>query len=155
MKKTVRLTNFCGRLCVALCLIAVVVQPVFAFNDPPMRVARLNYVQGDVSFQPGGESDWGWAAVNRPMTTGDSLWTGDSSRAELHVGSTAIRVGPQTSVAFLTTRSFIAWPGLCATPDVCRAKSCMRHGRWRGEYGGCFAAGASSTWAPATACSPN
>jgi hypothetical protein len=64
-------------------------------------VARLNYVEGRVSFQPGGESDWGWATLNRPMTAGDSLWTGDRSKAEMHIGSTAIRVGGQTSVSFL------------------------------------------------------
>jgi hypothetical protein len=101
MKTAVGIANFCGRICLALCLFVVVVQPAFAVDDPPLRVARLNYVEGDVSFQPGGETDWGWATLNRPMTTGDSLWTGDSSRAEMHIGSTAIRVGGQTSVSFL------------------------------------------------------
>ena len=27
-------------------------------QDPPSRVARLNYAQGSVTFQPGGEGDW-------------------------------------------------------------------------------------------------
>jgi len=27
-------------------------------QDPPSRVARMNYTQGSVSFQPGGEGDW-------------------------------------------------------------------------------------------------
>src|ERR1700687_89474 len=105
MKRTTRFTSFCARLCMVLCLtvgLVVVVAPrAFAFNDPPSRVARLSYVQGDVSFQPGGEYDWGWATLNRPVTTGDSLWTGDNSRAELHVGSAALRVDSQTSVSFL------------------------------------------------------
>ena len=57
-------------------------------NDPPARVARLNYMQGSVSFQPGGEGDWIDAVPNRPLTTGDNLWTDRGSRAELHVGST-------------------------------------------------------------------
>ena len=101
MKTAVGFANFCGRVCLMLCLFVVVARPAFAFDDPPIRVARLNYVQGRVSFQPGGETDWGWATLNRPMTTGDSLWTGNSSRAEMHIGSTAIRVGGQTSVSFL------------------------------------------------------
>ncbi len=101
MKTPVGFTNFCGRVCLVLGLLIVVVRPAFAFDDPPIRVARLSYVEGRVSFQPGGESDWGWATRNRPMTTGDSLWTGNSSRAEMHIGSTAIRVGGQTSVSFL------------------------------------------------------
>src|SRR5712692_2435175 len=101
MKTAVGFTNFCGRVILVLCLFIVAVRPAFAFDDPPMRVARLNYMEGDVSFQPGGETEWGWATLNRPMTTGDSLWTGDRSRAEMHIGSTAIRVGEQSSVSFL------------------------------------------------------
>ncbi len=64
-------------------------------------VARLSYVAGQVFFQPRGATDWGWATVNRPMTAGDSLWTGSSSRAEMYLGSTAIRMSGQTSVSFL------------------------------------------------------
>ena len=101
MTTPVGFASFCGRVCLLLCLFAVVVRPAFSSDDPPMRVARLNYVEGRVSFQPGGESDWGWATLNRPMTAGDSLWTGNISRAEMHIGSTAIRVGGQTSVSFL------------------------------------------------------
>ncbi|MCX6545191.1 MAG: hypothetical protein NTV05_12385, partial [Acidobacteria bacterium] len=109
MKSTVGFTHSCGRACLLLCLFAVAVRPAFAVavrpafaaDDPPTRVARLNYVERDVSFQPGGEIDWGWASLNRPMTTGDSLWTGDRSRAEMHIGSTAIRVDGQTLISFL------------------------------------------------------
>src|SRR5882724_6502387 len=101
MKIKIGFANFCGRVFLALCLLVVVARPAFAYDDPPIRVARLNYVEGRVSFQPGGEMDWGWATVNRPMTAGDSLWTGNSARAEMHIGSTAIRVGGQTSVSFL------------------------------------------------------
>src|SRR6202045_2099358 len=101
MKTPVSFANFCGRVSLVLCLFVVVVQPASAFDDPPVRVARLSYVAGQVSFQPGGETDWGWATVNRPMTAGDSLWTGNSSRAEMHIGSTAIRMSGQTSVSFL------------------------------------------------------
>src|SRR6201987_4977853 len=70
-------------------------------NDPPARVARMNYVQGAVSFQPGGEGDWLSAVPNRPLTTGDNLWTDQNSRSELHIGSTALRKGPETSLTFL------------------------------------------------------
>src|SRR5438270_9953709 len=70
-------------------------------DDPPGRVARMNLVQGAVSFQPGGEGDWVSAVPNRPLTTGDNLWADKDSRAELHVGSAAIRMGAETSVTFL------------------------------------------------------
>jgi hypothetical protein len=70
-------------------------------QDPPGRVARLNYFEGSVSFQPGGENDWVTAVVNRPMVTGDNLWADENSRAEAHIGSTAIRLGPKTGITFL------------------------------------------------------
>jgi TonB family protein len=101
MNTTANFSNFCVRVGLVLCLCVVVARPALAYDDPPMRVARLNHVEGEVSFQPAGETEWGWATLNRPMTAGDSLWTGDRSRAEMHIGSTGIRVGGQTSVSFL------------------------------------------------------
>ena len=70
-------------------------------RDPPIRVARMNYTEGSVSFQPGGEGDWLIAGHNRPITSGDNLWTDRDSRAELHVGSTVLRLAPETSMSFL------------------------------------------------------
>jgi hypothetical protein len=70
-------------------------------DDPPSRVARLSYTSGEVSFSPGGTDDWVAAVVNRPMTTGDKLWTDQGARAELHVGSAAIRLSGQTGFSFL------------------------------------------------------
>jgi hypothetical protein len=75
--------------------------PAMADDDPPGRVARLNYMQGSVSFQPGGESDWVQANPNRPLTTGDNLWADRNARGELHIGSTAIRLSSQTGITFL------------------------------------------------------
>src|ERR1700693_5309934 len=70
-------------------------------QDPPSRVARLNYMDGSVSFQPGGENDWVEAALNRPLVTGDNLWADENSRAEVHVGSTALRLGSKTGITLL------------------------------------------------------
>jgi hypothetical protein len=72
--------------------------------DPPGRVARMNYVQGSVSFQPGGGGDWVSAVPNRPLTSGDNLWTDRGSRAEFHVGSTAMRLSSESSLTFLDLR---------------------------------------------------
>ena len=33
-------------------------------GDPPSRVARISYTDGPVSFQPGGQGDWGTAQRN-------------------------------------------------------------------------------------------
>jgi hypothetical protein len=72
-----------------------------AAAEPPSRVARLAYIGGTVSFSPAGEPDWVQAVVNRPLTTGDRLWTDSGSRAELQIGGAAIRLGPATSVTLL------------------------------------------------------
>jgi hypothetical protein len=69
--------------------------------DPPSRVARLNYMDGSVSFQPGGENDWVTAVLNRPLVTGDNLWADEDSRAEVHIGSTALRLGAKTGITLL------------------------------------------------------
>jgi hypothetical protein len=70
-------------------------------DDPPGRVARLSFIKGQVSFNPAGTDDWVGAVVNRPMTTGDKLWTDQDGRAELHVGSAAVRLGATTGFSFL------------------------------------------------------
>src|SRR6476660_7967897 len=44
-------------------------------GDPPSRAARISYVEGSVSLQPGGDGDWGAAAKNRPTTVGDKIWS--------------------------------------------------------------------------------
>jgi hypothetical protein len=70
-------------------------------NDPPTRVARVSYLDGSVSLQPGGAGDWGAAARNRPMTVGDKLWTDKDSRAELQTGVVSIHLGSMTALSFL------------------------------------------------------
>jgi FecR protein len=74
------------------------VNPAFADEDPPSRVARLKYISGQVSIQPGGVNDWVAANVNRPLTTSDNVWTDKDSRAELHLGSAAMRMNAETSL---------------------------------------------------------
>lgn len=71
-------------------------------QDPPGRVGRLNYSQGSISFRPAGEDDWVTAVPNRPIASGDDLWADENSRAEVHIGSTAVRLGPKTGITFLT-----------------------------------------------------
>jgi hypothetical protein len=71
-------------------------------QDPPDRVGRLNYSQGAVSFRPAGEDDWVTAVPNRPLVTGDDLWADENSRAEVHIGSAALRLGEKTGITFLT-----------------------------------------------------
>ena len=70
-------------------------------DDPPSRAARLSYTGGAVSFEPAGTDDWVTVVANRPITTGDKLWTDRGGRAELRFGSTAVRLGSETGFSFL------------------------------------------------------
>jgi len=70
-------------------------------GDPPTRVARISFLDGSVSFQPGGVGDWGAAAKNRPVTVGDKIWSDKDSRVELQAGQAAIHVGEMTALSFL------------------------------------------------------
>jgi hypothetical protein len=67
-------------------------------GDPPGRAARLSVAEGKVSFQPSGETDWSEASVNRPVSTGDRLYTDAGARAELEVGPFAVRIAQGTDL---------------------------------------------------------
>jgi hypothetical protein len=89
------------RLCVvAFCLLTLAgVSALWA--DPPTRVGRLNYISGTVSYHPESVEDWATATLNYPLTIGDNLWTDKDGQAEVHVGSTAVRLASNTDISFL------------------------------------------------------
>ncbi len=70
-------------------------------QDPPGKVARMDIVEGSVTVQPAGTQAWLNANPNRPLTTGDGIWVGDSSRGEMHIGGTAVRFRNDTGISFL------------------------------------------------------
>src|SRR5215467_4300816 len=96
------------RLMLPLFLLALSAAAFGDADDPPARVARLNYMSGSVSFRPGTVEDWAEATLNYPMTTGDHLWSDENSSAEMHIGSTAVRLSVQTAVEFLNLDDRVA-----------------------------------------------
>jgi hypothetical protein len=63
-----------------------------ADDDPPDRVARISFLSGSASFQPAGDDQWAEASLNRPLGTGDKVYTEKDSRVELEIGSADIRL---------------------------------------------------------------
>ncbi len=61
-------------------------------NDPPTRVARLSAIDGTVSLQAPGSDSWTQPTQNYTLSTGDRLYAGPASHAELDFGSGAIRL---------------------------------------------------------------
>lgn len=106
LEKTLKRRWVLTTLLVALALLPAALplahaQDQYDQYDPPSRVARLGYMQGAVSFQPAGESEWVEAVANRPITTGDRLWADRDGRAEVELGSASIHLAPNTGFSFL------------------------------------------------------
>jgi len=66
--------------------------------DPPGRVARLQYMTGQVSVQPQGTEDWVEGSANRPLTNADNIWADKDSRAELNLGTGLVRISSESSL---------------------------------------------------------
>ena len=90
------------RLSAVICAAALcwTLPAVAQSTDPPGRVGRVSAVNGAVSLLPMGATDWNAASLNYPLTTGDALWADSDARAEFHLGSSAVQVGPLTSLTF-------------------------------------------------------
>jgi hypothetical protein len=86
---------------VLVLLVNLCLAPAWAQSDPPGRVARLDYIEGAVTFSPVGDNEWIDAQVNRPLVHGDRLWTDKGSRAEIQAGSSAVRMSGQTQLEVL------------------------------------------------------
>ena len=71
-------------------------------TDPPGQVARLSYLNGPASLRPAALDDWTPAEKNRPVTTGDQLWTDDHARVELRTSGAAIWIDERTNVDALS-----------------------------------------------------
>jgi hypothetical protein len=88
-----------------VCLLAVFVtfvpRAVAQDEDPPSRVARLAFVEGSVSFEPAGTQDWVGAGLNRPLTTGDTIWSDQDGRVELQLDNSFLRLSNNTGFSFL------------------------------------------------------
>ena len=78
------------------CIVAVA-----GSSDPPGRVAQVNLVEGKGSMQVSGTTDWSSELLYRPLATGDRVWIDSGARAEMHVGSTVLRLGSRTELQVL------------------------------------------------------
>src|SRR5260370_31381511 len=98
--------------------------------DPPARVVRLNLTEGEVSFRPAGIDDWAAATVNRPLIDGDELWTEPYARAELHIGSAVVRLGPSTAFGVISETDEVAQLGLSTGRMVLRVRNVAEDAVW-------------------------
>ena len=69
-----------------------------ALADVPGRVGRISALSGDVQFYSESDPNWHQAYLNQPVTSRNSLYTGDGGRAEISVGSTALALDSDSQV---------------------------------------------------------
>jgi hypothetical protein len=81
-------------------------------GDPPPRVARLSYLAGSVSFEPSGDTAWGQATLNYPVTIGDRVYADEGARAELQVGAATFRLAGNTDVTMTNLTGTLAQLGV-------------------------------------------
>jgi hypothetical protein len=81
-------------------------------ENPPSRIARLSFAQGEVSFLRGGADQWAQASLNFPVTTGDRLYTQRGARAELELGQVAARLADATDLTVTNLNDQITQLGL-------------------------------------------
>jgi hypothetical protein len=82
-------------------LVALVLLAAAAQAAAPTRVARLGYLDGEVSLMEAGTTDWVQAPLNQPLMPGDQLWTAPSGGAELQLEGTALRMGEDSRLNLL------------------------------------------------------
>jgi hypothetical protein len=54
-----------------------------------------------VSIRPASLDEWSVASVNYPLTIGDHVWTDRGGRSELQLGSSVVRIAPNTALSVL------------------------------------------------------
>lgn len=116
-----------GRLALSLAIFCAPL--VIHADEPSPRVARVSYTGGDVSYERGDSDGWNALGINTPLVTGDSLYTADDGRAEVHLGSgNVLRMDSGTQVDLLSNTRDLAQIGLRSGYLSLRARSVSESG---------------------------
>src|SRR5215469_16971361 len=69
-------------------------------------VARVSFIQGEVSALRGDSDDWMGVGVNTPLVAGDTIATGDDARTEVQLDfATLLRLDQESAVQIATLDS--------------------------------------------------
>jgi hypothetical protein len=65
---------------------------------PPSRVGQIASLNGTVSFNGSGSGGWAAAALNYPVSSGDAIYTQDSSQAAIALDTSALTLSSDTEL---------------------------------------------------------
>lgn len=68
--------------------------------DPPGRVGRLSHAEGQIEAWTQDSNAWAAVVINTPIASQTGLWTAADGRAEVRIGSTAVRLDGDSQVNF-------------------------------------------------------
>jgi hypothetical protein len=88
-------------LSIAAGFLALASTPSLAQDDPSAQAGRLSYISGTVSVQSVDTGDWGQAYNNLTLGPGDRIFTDADGRAEIQVGQSYVRIGPNSDVSLV------------------------------------------------------
>jgi hypothetical protein len=74
---------------------------VAAQGPAAQSAARVSYLDGSVSVLPPGANQWDKAFTDRPLGTGDRLWSDADSRAEVDLGGVLLRLSSHSEISML------------------------------------------------------
>jgi len=91
----------------AFFLLFALATPAFAQHPMPPRpaqerIARVQYISGEVSTAPEATNQWSTARLNQNLVAPQYIWTGKESRTEINVGDGFIRMNSEASVTLTT-----------------------------------------------------
>ncbi len=92
-------------------------------GDPPNRVARISFIQGNVSLEPNGLDSFSQAEINYPLTGGDRVYADNNSFGELQTSGLAVRLGNGADVTLSSLTDNIAQLGLAQGTIRIRTRS--------------------------------
>ena len=83
---------------VVICIAALLLLPASAWADPPARAGRLAVAEGEARVFLEADRGWEPAWANQTLTSQNSVWTEPGARAEVRIGSTALRLSAATQL---------------------------------------------------------
>lgn len=86
-------------------LTAVIIMATGALSSDEsyLRLTRISYIEGNVSYQRSPEVDWSAASINMPMEPGDRIYTGPNGKIEIEFeDNTVLQLAENTDIEFLS-----------------------------------------------------